>query len=169
MLSGPDDVRYMLFCRCSAMWLLAVVLMDMYVVPTLLRALIGNYGALLPSVATPVVAMVTLTRALLAMMMMTRDVQMGLICNMFKLLGVVQCASIVFCALIGCTLCDAVVGYGFDEHIWCSCLSGLIGVYGGLLPGVATPVAATVTLTRALLLKMMTQDVHLSLFMLQRL
>ncbi|MFS7948462.1 hypothetical protein Hanom_Chr06g00560291 [Helianthus anomalus] len=45
----------------------------------------------------------------------------------------------------------------------------LIGVYGGLLPSVATPVAAKSTLTRALLAMMMTRDVHLSLFILQRL
>ncbi|MFS7919927.1 hypothetical protein Hanom_Chr17g01532531 [Helianthus anomalus] len=50
-----------------------------------------------------------------------------------------------------------------------SLLSVLIGVYDGLLPGVATPVAAKSTLTRALLAMMMTPDVHLSLFILQRL
>ncbi|KAF5766375.1 hypothetical protein HanXRQr2_Chr15g0714621 [Helianthus annuus] len=112
MLFGADDVCYILFRCCSAMWLLVVVLMDIFVVPTLLRVLIstllrvliGNYGGLLLGVATPVAAMVTLTSALLAMMM-TRDVQMGLICYIFRLLGVIQCASIVFCALIGCTLC----------------------------------------------------------------
>ncbi|KAM0001359.1 hypothetical protein Hdeb2414_s0377g00880731 [Helianthus debilis subsp. tardiflorus] len=68
------------------MWLLAVVLIDMYAVPTLLRGLIStllrvlirDYSGLLPGVAAPVAAMVALTRALLAMMM-TRGVQMGLI------------------------------------------------------------------------------------------
>ncbi|KAF5815190.1 hypothetical protein HanXRQr2_Chr03g0120301 [Helianthus annuus] len=84
MLFGADNVGYILFRRCSAMWLLSVVLIDMYAVPTLLRVLIstllrvliGDYSGLLPGVAAPVAAMVALTLA----MMMTRGVQMGLIC-----------------------------------------------------------------------------------------
>ncbi|MFS8030313.1 hypothetical protein Hanom_Chr17g01532541 [Helianthus anomalus] len=84
----------------------------MYAVPTwlrvlistLLRFLIGDYSDVLPGVAAPVATMAAVTRALLAMMM-TRGVQMGLISCIFRLLGVVKYASIVFCALVGCTLC----------------------------------------------------------------
>ncbi|MFS7947398.1 hypothetical protein Hanom_Chr06g00547821 [Helianthus anomalus] len=185
------------------MWLLVVVLMDMFVVPTLLRVLIstllrvliGNYGGLLPSMATPVAAMVTLSSALLVMMM-TRDVQMGLICYIFRLLGVIQCASIVWICflmvlallfglllanMLSCTNDATYILFHCCPGMWLlvvvlmnmcmvpSLLSVLIGVYGDLLPGVATPVVATSTLTRALLAMMMTRDVHLSLLMLQRL
>ncbi|MFS7947806.1 hypothetical protein Hanom_Chr06g00552521 [Helianthus anomalus] len=200
MLFGADDVSYILFRRSSAMWLLAVVLIDMYVVPTLLRVLvstllrvlIGDYSGLLPGVAAAVAAMVALTHALLAMMM-RRGVQMGLICCIFRLLGVVKCASIVFCVLVAHLLVLFVKGVMLSDtndvaYILFRCratrllavvlmnmcvvlalLSVLIGIYGGLLPGVATPVAATSTLTRASLGMMMTRDVHLSLFILQRL
>ncbi|MFS7978519.1 hypothetical protein Hanom_Chr10g00916431 [Helianthus anomalus] len=244
MLFGADDVGYIFFCRCSAMWLPAVVLIDMYAVSTLLRVLIStllrvlicDYSGFLPGVAAPVAAMVALTRALLVMMM-TRGVQMGLICCIFRLLGVVKCAYVVFCALVGCNIClgsctslgikypvsptfflslkisSKWVDLWLDEffvvlallfglllanilsdtndaaYIFFRCcpatrlltvvlmnmcvvpalLSVLIGVYGGLLPGVATPVAATSTLTRASLAMMMTRDIHLSHFILQRL
>ncbi|MFS7919928.1 hypothetical protein Hanom_Chr03g00218351 [Helianthus anomalus] len=84
----------------------------MYAVPTwlrvlistLLRFLIADCSDVLPGVAAPVAAMAAMTRALLAMMM-TRGVQMGLISCIFRLLGVVKYASIVFCALVDCTLC----------------------------------------------------------------
>ncbi|KAF5820736.1 hypothetical protein HanXRQr2_Chr01g0005571 [Helianthus annuus] len=77
MLSGANDAAYILFCCCPATRLLAVVLMNMCVVPALLSVLISIYGGLLPGMATPVAATSTLTRALLAMMM-TRDVHLSL-------------------------------------------------------------------------------------------
>ncbi|MFS8018645.1 hypothetical protein Hanom_Chr15g01394471 [Helianthus anomalus] len=77
MLSGANDAAYILFRCRPAMRLLAVVLMNMCVVPALLSVLIGVYGGLLPGVATPVAATSTLTRASLAMMM-TRDVDLSL-------------------------------------------------------------------------------------------
>ncbi|MFS7978514.1 hypothetical protein Hanom_Chr10g00916381 [Helianthus anomalus] len=176
MLFGADDVGYILFRHSSVMWLLAVVLIDMYAVPTLLRWFAT-------CVTAPVAAMVALTRALLAIMM-TRGVQMGLICCIFRLLGVVKCAFVVFCALFfvvlallfGLLLANMLSDPNDATYIlFCCCLAArlltvvlmnmcvvpallsvLIGVYGGLLPGVATPVAATSTLTRASLATMMT-------------